>query len=264
MEAMRPTRENSRRAAAYSGVLPRPPKNAWRLRSACGNLRTGSKPLFMPPSLEQFKCPACGTPFSAADVDNHRDTVICGSCGASTPWPSLVGEPQLRKIPLAPPRHLAVKTVNGKVTLTYRHPIPKILLYAGLAVVWGIITLVLVLLSFGPGKTDFALPVFTTLFAITEVFLIFLCIDMMLGKAVLRVEPGKASLFRGIGPVGSTWTFLLPAQALIMMERKGGDETDYCRISVPQPAGRPFYFSGGISNPETLEYIVSVLRQFRA
>lgn len=90
--------------------------------------------------------------------------------------------------------------------------------------VWGIITLVLVLLSFGPGKTDFALPVFTTFFAVTEAFIIFLCVDMMLGKAVLRVEPGKASLFRGIGPVGSTWDFLLPAQAPIMMERKGGEK----------------------------------------
>lgn len=218
----------------------------------------------MPPSLEQFKCPGCGTPFSAADVDNRRDTVTCGACGASSAWSALVGEPEPREFPASPPKHLAVKTVAGTVALTYRHPIPKILFYAGLAVAWGLITLVLVLLSSGPGKTDFALPVFTTFFAITEALIIFLCIDMMLGKAVLRVEQGKASLFRGIGPVGSTWTFLLPAGSPIMMERKGGDETDYCRISVPQPSGRPFYFSGGISDPETLEYIAAVLRQFRA
>ncbi|MFR4416018.1 MAG: hypothetical protein ACLT8E_00660 [Akkermansia sp.] len=42
------------------------------------------------------------------------------------------------------------------------------------------------------------------------------------------------------------------------------EKTDHCRISVPQPSGRPFYFSGGISDPETLEYIAAVLRQFRA
>lgn len=218
----------------------------------------------MPSSLQQFKCPGCGTPFSAADVDNHRDTVTCGNCGVATPWSSLVRVQEFRGVPAAPPRHLTAKAANGKVTLTYRHSLSKILLYTGLAVAWGLITLVLVLLSFGPGKTDFALPVFTTFFAITEAFLIFLCIDMMLGRAVLRVEPGKASLFRGIGPVGSTWTFLLPAQAVIMVDHKGGEETDYYRISVPQPAGRPFYFSGGISDPEVLEYIAAVLRQFRA
>ena len=218
----------------------------------------------MPSSLQHFKCPGCGTPFSAADADNRRDTVTCGSCGAATPWSSLVREQEFRGIPASPPRHLTTKTANGKVTLTYRHSFSKILLYTGLAVAWGLITLVLVLLSFGPGKTDFALPVFTTFFAVTEAFLIFLCIDMMLGRAVLRVEPGKASLFRGIGPVGSTWTFLLPAQAVIMVEHKGGEETDYRRISVPQPAGRPFYFSGGISDSEVLEYIAAVLRQFRA
>lgn len=218
----------------------------------------------MPSSLQQFKCPGCGTPFSAADVDNHRDTVTCGNCGVATPWSSLVREQEFRGVPASPPRHLTAKAANGKVTLTYRHSLSRILLYTGLAVAWGLITLVLVLLSFGPGKTDFALPVFTTFFAITEAFLIFLCIDMMLGRAVLRVEPGKASLFRGIGPVGSTWTFLLPAQAVIMVDHKGGEETDYYRISVPQPAGRPFYFSGGISDPEVLEYIAAVLRQFRA
>lgn len=218
----------------------------------------------MPSSLQQFKCPGCGTPFSAADVDNHRDTVTCGNCGVATPWSSLVRVQEFRGAPAAPPRHLTAKAANGKVTLTYRHSLSRILLYTGLAVAWGLITLVLVLLSFGPGKTDFALPVFTTFFAITEAFLIFLCIDMMLGRAVLRVEPGKASLFRGIGPVGSTWTFLLPAQAVIMVDHKGGEETDYYRISVPQPAGRPFYFSGGISDPEVLEYIAAVLRQFRA
>ena len=218
----------------------------------------------MPSSLQQFKCPGCGTPFSAADVDNRRDTVTCSSCGLSTPWTSLVREHEFHDVPAAPSRHLTVTSAHGKVTLTYRHSFAKILLYTGLAVVWGIITLVLVLLSFGPGKTDFALPVFTTFFAVTEAFIIFLCVDMMLGKAVLRVESGKASLFRGIGPVGSTWAFLLTAQAPIMMERKGGEKTDYCRISVPQPSGRPFYFSGGISDPETLEYIAAVLRQFRA
>lgn len=218
----------------------------------------------MPSSLQQFKCPGCGTPFSAADVDNHKDTVTCGNCGVATPWSSLVRVQEFRGVPAAPPRHLTAKAANGKVTLTYRHSFSKILLYTGLAVAWGLITLVLVLLSFGPGKTDFALPVFTTFFAITEAFLIFLCIDMMLGRAVLHVEPGKASLFRGIGPVGSTWTFLLPAQAVIMVDHKGGEETDYYRISVPQPAGRPFYFSGGISDPEVLEYIAAVLRQFRA
>lgn len=218
----------------------------------------------MPSSLQQFKCPGCGTPFSAADVDNHRDTVTCGNCGVAAPWSSLVREQEFRGVPAASPRHLTAKAANGKVTLTYRHSLSRILLYTGLAVAWGLITLVLVLLSFGPGKTDFALPVFTTFFAITEAFLIFLCIDMMLGRAVLRVEPGKACLFRGIGPVGSTWTFLLPAQAVIMVDHKGGEETDYYRISVPQPAGRPFYFSGGISDPEVLEYIAAVLRQFRA
>lgn len=218
----------------------------------------------MPSSLQQFKCPGCGTPFSAGDVDNHRDTVTCGNCGVATPWSFLVRVQEFRGVPAAPPRHLTAKAANGKVTLTYRHSLSRILLYTGLAVAWGLITLVLVLLSFGPGKTDFALPVFTTFFAITEAFLIFLCIDMMLGRAVLRVEPGKASLFRGIGPVGSTWTFLLPAQAVIMVDHKGGEETDYYRISVPQPAGRPFYFSGGISDPEVLEYIAAVLRQFRA
>ena len=257
MEAMRRTRGEIpvREAAA---------KKEWRLPAFYGSLRTGSKPFPMPSSLQQFKCPGCGTPFSAADVDNRRDTVTCGSCGLSTPWSSLVREHEFRDVPAAPPRHLTVKSSSGKITLTYRHSLAKILLYTGLAVGWGIITLVLVLLSFGPGKTDFALPVFTTFFAITEAFIIFLCVDMMLGKAVLRVEPGKASLFRGIGPVGSTWTFLLPARALIMMERKGGEKTDYCRISVPQPTGRPFYFSGGISDPETLEYIAAVLRQLRA
>lgn len=218
----------------------------------------------MPSSLPQFKCPGCGTPFSAADIDSRRDTVTCGSCGLSTPWSSLVREHEFQGVPAAPPRHLTATTVHGKVTLTYRHSLSKILLYTGLAAVWGLITLALVFLSFGPGKTDFALPVFTTFFAITEAFLIFLCIDMMLGKAVLRVEPGKASLFRGIGPVGSTWTFLLPAQAVITMEHKEGEETEYYRISVPQPTGRPFYFSGGISDPEALEYIAAVLRQFRA
>ena len=116
----------------------------------------------MPSSLQQFKCPGCGTPFSAADVDNRRDTVTCSSCGLSTPWTSLVREHEFHDVPAAPSRHLTVTSAHGKVTLTYRHSFAKILLYTGLAVVWGIITLVLVLLSFGPGKTDFALPVFTT------------------------------------------------------------------------------------------------------
>ena len=131
----------------------------------------------MPSSLQQFKCPGCGTPFSAADVDNRRDTVTCSSCGLSTPWTSLVREHEFHDVPAAPSRHLTVTSAHGKVTLTYRHSFAKILLYTGLAVVWGIITLVLVLLSFGPGKTDFALPVFTTFFAVTEAFIIFLCVD---------------------------------------------------------------------------------------
>lgn len=218
----------------------------------------------MPPRLEQFKCPKCGTPFSAADVDDPRDTVTCGCCGVSILWSSLVREHEFRKSPAAPPKHLTVESANGKVTLTYRHSVSQKLFYLGLAIIWGLITLALVFLSSGPGKTDFALPVFTTFFAIMEACLIFLCLDVMLGKAVLRVEPGKASLFRGIGPVGSTWSFLLPAQAGIMMERKEGEKADYYHIAVPQPAGRPFSFSGGISDPEALEYIASVLRQFRA
>ena len=212
----------------------------------------------------QFNCPQCGAPFSAADVDAAQNTVTCGSCGHAVPWNSLVRENESPAPLPTPPRHLTVQKEDGKITLTYRHSRFKVLLSLGFALVWGLITLFLLRLSLGPAKTDFALPVFTTFFAVTEAFIIFLCVDMMLGKAVLRVEPGKASLFRGIGPVGSTWDFLLPAQAPIMMERKGGEKTDYCRISVPQPSGRPFYFSGGISDPETLEYIAAVLRQFRA
>lgn len=218
----------------------------------------------MPPRLEQFKCPGCGTPFSAADVDDRRGTITCGCCGASTPWASLVRESGFREVPAPPSKHLKATALHGKVTLTYRHSVSGMLLYLGLAVGWGLITLALVLLSFGLGKTDFALPVFTTFFAIVEAFIIFLCADVMLGKAVLRAEPGKASLFRGIGPVGTTWTFLLPAQAGIVMEGEPGEEGGCRRICVPQPSGRPFCFSGGISDPATLEYIVSVLRQFRA
>lgn len=132
-------------------------KRNWRLPVFCGSLRTGSKPSPMPSSLQQFKCPGCGTPFSAADVDNRRDTVTCSSCGLSTPWTSLVREHEFHDVPAAPSRHLAVTSAHGKVTLTYRHSFTKILLYTGLAVVWGT--------SPGarppvlrPGKTDSLLP----------------------------------------------------------------------------------------------------------
>ena len=47
-------------------------KRNWRLPVFCGSLRTGSKPSPMPSSLQQFKCPGCGTPFSAADVDKKE------------------------------------------------------------------------------------------------------------------------------------------------------------------------------------------------
>lgn len=133
-------------------------KRNWRLPVFCGSLRTGSKPSPMPSSLQQFKCPGCGTPFSAADVDNRRDTVTCSSCGLSTPWTSLVREHEFHDVPAAPSRHLTVTSAHGKVTLTYRHSFIQNTLYTGLAVVWGIITLVLVLLSFGRGKRTSRCP----------------------------------------------------------------------------------------------------------
>lgn len=163
-----------------------------------------------------------------------------------------------------PPRHLTVQKEDGKITLTYRHSRFKVLLSLGFALVWGLITLFLLRLSLGPAKTDFALPVFTTFFAVSEAFIIFICVDMLLGKVVVRAEPGRGALFRGIGPLGSTWTFLLPMQADVAVERPGGDGDKYRRISIPQPSGRPFYFSGGISEPDVLEYIALVLRRFRA
>lgn len=213
---------------------------------------------------DHLKCPACGAPFSAADMDLRENAVTCGNCGRAVLWSSLVPETESWEALPAPPRHLSVKTDGARVTLTYRHSRSKTLLFLGFAVVWGLFTLFLAWLCSGPGKTDFALPVFTTLFALTEVFLLFLSADMLLGKVVVRVEPGRAALFRGIGPAGSTWTFLLPGEADVNVERPGGEGDKYLRISVPQPSGRPFCFNGGISAPEALEYIVLVLRRFRA
>lgn len=212
----------------------------------------------------QFNCPQCGAPFSAADVDAVQDTVTCGSCGHAVPWNSLIRENESPAPPAAPPKHLAMHMEGGRITLTYRHSRFKVLLSLGFALIWGLITLFLLWLSLGPAKTDFALPVFTTFFAVSEAFIIFICVDMLLGKVVVRAEPGRGSLFRGIGPLGSTWTFLLPMQADVAVERPGGDGDKYRRISIPQPSGRPFYFSGGISEPDVLEYIALVLRRFRA
>ncbi|MEI3558965.1 MAG: hypothetical protein V8Q21_07380 [Akkermansia muciniphila] len=47
----------------------------------------------MLPSPEQFKCPGCGAPFSAADTDDRRETVTCGNCGTSTELPFPAPEP---------------------------------------------------------------------------------------------------------------------------------------------------------------------------
>ncbi|MBD9270060.1 MAG: hypothetical protein EGQ81_03055 [Akkermansia sp.] len=212
----------------------------------------------------QFNCPKCGAPFSAADVDAVQDTVTCGSCGHAVPWNSLIRENESPAPLAAPPKHLTMQMEDGRITLTYRHSRFKVLLALGFALIWGLITLFLLWLSLGPAKTDFALPVFTTFFAVSEAFIIFICVDMLLGKVVVRAEPGRGALFRGIGPLGSTWTFLLPMQADVAVERPGGDGDKYRRISIPQPSGRPFYFSGGISEPDVLEYITLVLRRFRA
>lgn len=211
-----------------------------------------------------FKCPGCGSPFSAADVDARQGTVVCGSCGHAVPWNSLIRESGFREVPDGVPKRLTVRSGPGGVTLTYRHPRSKTLFFLGFTLIWGLFTIVLAVLAAGPAKTDFALPVFATLFAVSEVFIIFLCLDMLLGKAVVRVQPGRASLFRGIGPFGSTWTFLLPMESSIAVERLGEHKNEYYRISVPQPSGRPFHFCGGISDLDVLEYIARVLRRFRA
>lgn len=145
----------------------------------------------------QFNCPQCGAPFSAADVDAAQNTVTCGSCGHAVPWNSLVRENESPAPLPTPPRHLTVQKEDGKITLTYRHSRFKVLLSLGFALVWGLITLFLLRLSLGPAKTDFALPVFTTFFAVSEAFIIFICVDMLLGKVVVRAEPGRGALFRG-------------------------------------------------------------------
>ena len=167
-----------------------------------------------------------------------------------------------------PPAHASQTSDRAEgrrqITLTYRHSRFKVLLSLGFASSGASSLLFLLRLSLGPAKTDFALPVFTTFFAVSEAFIIFICVDMLLGKVVVRAEPGRGALFRGIGPLGSTWTFLLPMQADVAVERPGGDGDKYRRISIPQPSGRPFYFSGGISEPDVLEYIALVLRRFRA
>lgn len=215
----------------------------------------------MLPSPEQFKCPGCGAPFSAADTDDRRETVTCGNCGTSTELPFPAPEPGFR---VPPPRHLAVKTANGKITLTYRHPLFRGLLRCMGAAAFGALTLVVIWLSFGPGKEEFSLRIFAVLFTVLEGIYLFTCLEMLLGKTTITAQPGKAALFRGIGPMGRTWTFLLPAQSEIVMKTIRDPEFDYRHILVPQPEGKPFQFCGGITDPEVLQYIASVLRQFRA
>lgn len=139
----------------------------------------------------QFNCPKCGAPFSAADVDAVQDTVTCGSCGHAVPWNSLIRENESPAPLASPPKHLTMQMEDGRITLTYRHSRFKVLLALGFALIWGLITLFLLWLSLGPAKTDFALPVFTTFFAVSEAFIIFICVDMLLGKVVVRAEPGS-------------------------------------------------------------------------
>lgn len=218
----------------------------------------------MPPSLEQFKCPECGVPYSAADRDDRRDTVACGNCRTSTARPSPGPESEWREPPADPPKHLTVKTAHGKVTLTYRHPLCRGLFRCAGGAAFGVLTLVVIWLAFGPGRDEFSLRVFAVLFTVLEGIYLFICMEMLLGKTIITVQRGKASLFRGIGKAGRTWAFLLPAQSEIVMKTIRDPEFDYCRILVPQLEGKPFQFGGGITDPETLEYIVSVLRQFRA
>lgn len=218
----------------------------------------------MPPSPEQFNSPGCGAAFSAADMEDRRDTGACGSCGTSTPRPSPAPESECRKSPPIPPRHLTVKTAGGKVTLTYRHSLFRGLLRCAGGAAFGALTLAVIWLAFGPGRDEFSLRVFAVLFTVLEGIYLFICLETLLGKTVITAQPGKASLFRGIGPAGRTWTFPLPAQSEIVMKTIRDPEFDYRLILIPQLEGKPFQFSGGITDPETLEYIVSVLRQFRA
>lgn len=218
----------------------------------------------MPSGPDSFKCPGCGTPFSAPDVDFRKNTVTCGSCGRQTPWSSLAGESFLREAPGEPPRHLAVQYSGGRAKLTYRHSVSGSLLNCMGAFLWGLLTLGVIWLAVGPGRDEFALRVFAPVFVVLEAIYLFICLDRLLGKTVLAVEPGRARLFRGMGPAGSTWSFLLPGRSEIVMTPVKDPEFDHCHITVPQPGGKPFQFCGGITDPEVLEYIVSVLRQFRA
>lgn len=218
----------------------------------------------MPPGPDSFKCPGCGTPFSAVDVDFRRNAVTCGNCGRITRWPSLAREREPREAPGPAPGHLAAQYSENGATLTYRHSLSGSILKCMGAALWGLFTLAVVWLALGPGRNEFSLRIFAPLFVILEAVYIFTCLDALLGKTVIAVEPGRARLFRGIGPAGSTWPFLLPGQSDIVMKPIEDPEFDHCHIKVPQPTGKPFQFSGGITDPEALEYIASVLRQFRA
>lgn len=155
---------------------------------------------------------------------------------------------------------------DGKITLTYRHSRFKVLLSLGFALVWGLITLFLLRLSLGPAKTDFALPVFTTFFAVSEAFIIFICVDMLLGKVVVRSGtgprrplPAASGRWAPHGPSCCPWQ----ADGCRGTSGRGWGQIPP-HLHSPALRGRPFYFSGGISEPDVLEYIALVLRRFRA
>lgn len=220
--------------------------------------------------MSKYSCSKCGAVLPREDVQREKNVALCRACGKA-------GKPVASFVPGNVAEENPFVTVESSgmhgMRITYRKKDWKsipILLFAAIWIPvtvywlqdWGWLGIRSCHLLFQALSLAFFIP-----FVWVGLSMAVHGLLLLLGKTVVEVDRGQGRVFRGVGPVGWSWRFSMPAHGgveVAVRNKPGYREADWrpiWLIMAPRVNGRPFWFGRGIGDADAMRTVCALLNR---
>ncbi len=218
--------------------------------------------------MSKYICPYCNSEIDAVDVNVATDIALCRQCGKTTSFSQLSRLGNLDLDLNDPPKYVKLGTdYLEPVTKIVYKKIPLIVLFiVPFTAVWaGVSTSGIYGSQILNGKFDPVASLFGIPFLIGSIVLVSVCLFMLFGKVVIKLDHGEGSVFMGAGRLGWTrrFTYSRGSMATLKMTNVRVNNVSQEGICINTDGQGNFVF-GTMLEQQSKEYIAAYLtREFR-
>lgn len=213
-------------------------------------------------SVNEYYCSWCGAALPGEDVNLRTGLALCRSCGyAGKADEMMKAGPCLERPPCIT---LDKCSMNGR-RLVYRRLGWEGLALLVFAAVWDSVMVSFLYNIFSSSLSNIhaaLLLLFLLPFILAGIAVPAIGLNLLFGRMVVEVGRGRGTVFRGMGPVGWSWSFSFSGKETArVVEVESSRGTILQLVAVSQPGGKDFRFGWGNQDAQVAAYICAWLNQ---